>query len=347
MMKMKPTSTGMSLPAKGNAAGRGSCQDATAWEMRPGGMLVQKRNSDSNQSTTPVPTIRLRVKYGSTYHEVNINSQASFGELKKMLAGLSGLDSQDQKLIFKDKERDSKCYLDVTGVKDGSKLVLIEDAMSRERRCLESRKSANMDKASKEISEISLEIDQLVKQVASLESEISVGKKVVETVLSNLIELLMTQLIKLDGIVADGDVKLHRRMQDGSLKAAWEMIFVANDLLVKRVQKYIETLDMLKSKNSAVSSTRGGAKVPLQQQQTNSNGQMPKPMSMSTPMQKQQQDQRKQRNSAGQMPRPVVVATKWETFDPGMATKVPFTVSSTPKRATTNGSAKLNWEFFE
>ncbi|KAK2989033.1 hypothetical protein RJ640_018822 [Escallonia rubra] len=314
MMKMKPTSTGMSLPAKGNAAGRGGCQDATAWEMRPGGMLVQKRNSDSNQSTTPVPTIRVRVKYGSTYHEVNINSQASFGELKKMLAGLSGLDSQDQKLIFKDKERDSKCYLDVTGVKDGSKLVLIEDVMSRERRCLELRKSAKMDKASKEISEISLEIDQLVKQVASLESEISGGKKVVETVLSNLIELLMTQLIKLDGIVADGDVKLHRRMQ------------------VKRVQKYIETLDMLKTKNSMVSSIRNGAKVPLQQQQTNSNG------LMSTP---------KQRNSAGQMPRPVVVTTKWETFDPGMATKAPFTVSSTPKRATTNGSAKLNWEFFE
>lgn len=43
--------------------------------------------------------------------------------------------------------------------------------------------------------------------------EINGGKKVVETVLLSLIELLMTQLIKLDGIAADGDVKLQRRMQ--------------------------------------------------------------------------------------------------------------------------------------
>jgi len=35
----------------------------------------------------------------------------------------------------------------------------------------------------------------------------------VETDLLNLIELLMNQLLKLDGIVADGDVKLQRKMQ--------------------------------------------------------------------------------------------------------------------------------------
>lgn len=29
----------------------------------------------------------------------------------------------------------------------------------------------------------------------------------------NLIELLMNQLLKLDGIMADGDVKLQRKMQ--------------------------------------------------------------------------------------------------------------------------------------
>lgn len=35
----------------------------------------------------------------------------------------------------------------------------------------------------------------------------------VETDVLNLIELLMNQLLKLDGIVADGDVKLQRKMQ--------------------------------------------------------------------------------------------------------------------------------------
>ena len=34
-----------------------------------------------------------------------------------------------------------------------------------------------------------------------------------ETDVHNLIELLMNQLLKLDGIMADGDVKLQRKMQ--------------------------------------------------------------------------------------------------------------------------------------
>ncbi|KAI3468797.1 hypothetical protein Pfo_025460 [Paulownia fortunei] len=255
-------------------------------------MLVQKRTSDSNHNSNPVPNIKVKVKYGSSYHEVIISSQASFdgfdfwgaGELKKMLAGPTGLHTQDQKLIFKEKERDSKAFLDTAGVKDGSKIVLIEDELSRERRCVESRKNAKMEKASKDIAAIRFEVDKLAKQVASIELEINGGKKVVETVLLNLIELLMTQLIKLDGIAADGDVKLQRRMQ------------------VKRVQMYIETLDMLKTRNS------GLAKVASQQQHQIFTGQTPKTF-------QNQQHQRKQRNFTERVnPGPVVVTTKWETF---------------------------------
>lgn len=53
------------------------------WEMRPGGMLVQRRIADSDRNSVPPPTIRVRVKYGSTYHEVNISSQATFGNNNK------------------------------------------------------------------------------------------------------------------------------------------------------------------------------------------------------------------------------------------------------------------------
>lgn len=42
---------------------------------------------------------------------------------------------------------------------------------------------------------------------------ISRGEKAAEKDVLNLTELLMTQLIKLDGIMAEGDVKLQRRMQ--------------------------------------------------------------------------------------------------------------------------------------
>jgi len=49
------------------------------WEMRPGGLLVQRRTLDSDRDSVPPPTIRVKVKFGSTYHEVNISSQATFG----------------------------------------------------------------------------------------------------------------------------------------------------------------------------------------------------------------------------------------------------------------------------
>ena len=67
--------------AGGGAGGRGSRAESGAaeWEMRPGGMLVQRRTIDSDLSSVAAPTIRVRVKYGSIYHEVNISSQATFG----------------------------------------------------------------------------------------------------------------------------------------------------------------------------------------------------------------------------------------------------------------------------
>lgn len=49
--------------------------------------------------------------------------------------------------------------------------------------------------------------------MSALESVINKGGKVAETNVLTLIELLMSQLVKLDGIMADGDVKLQRKMQ--------------------------------------------------------------------------------------------------------------------------------------
>lgn len=85
-----------------------------------------------------------------------------------MLTGPTGMHHEDQKLLFKDKERDSKAFLDTSGVKDKSKIVLIEDPISKEKRYLEMRKNAKMEKAAKTISEISLEVDRLAGQVINL-----------------------------------------------------------------------------------------------------------------------------------------------------------------------------------
>ncbi|XP_058104772.1 BAG family molecular chaperone regulator 1-like [Magnolia sinica] len=264
MMRMK-MKTGRT-PMNGIYETGSSGPEPVDWELRPGGMLVQKRNPDSERESVPAPTIKVRVKYGSSLHEINISSQATFGELKKLLAAPTGLHHLDQKLLFKDKERDSTAYLDMAGVKDRSKIVLVEDPTSQERRYIEMRRNAKMERASKSILEISLEVDKLASQVSALESVISKGGKVAENDVLNLIEQLMTQLIKLDGIMVDGDAKMQRRMQ------------------VKRVQKYVETLDLIKIKNGMSAGGGGG----------NSR-------------------QMAQRNS----PSPaVVVTTKWETFDP-------------------------------
>jgi len=50
------------------------------WEMRPGGMLVQRRNLDLSPKNPTIQPIKIFVKFGSSTHEFHINSHASFGK---------------------------------------------------------------------------------------------------------------------------------------------------------------------------------------------------------------------------------------------------------------------------
>lgn len=90
------------------------------------------------------------------------------GELKKLLSGPTGLHPLDQKILFKDKERESTAYLDTAGVKDKSKLVVLEDLKAQAKRCLEMRRAAKSEKASKSIAQIGLEVDKLAAKVPIL-----------------------------------------------------------------------------------------------------------------------------------------------------------------------------------
>lgn len=85
-----------------------------------------------------------------------------------MLTGPTGLHHQDQKLLYKDKARDNNAFLDIAGVKDKSKMVLIEDPLSLEKRYIEMKQNAKMEKAAKTISDISFEVDRLAGQVTIL-----------------------------------------------------------------------------------------------------------------------------------------------------------------------------------
>lgn len=165
------------------------------WELRPSGMLVQKRNPFDDAQSPPAPApIRVRVKYNSSKLEALVSPHASFGnklktistlslrsslffvsqpwsifelvgELKKLLAAKTGLHPEDQRILYKDKERESTAFLDLAGVKDKSKLVLVEDPVGHERRRLEKRKAARSEMAAKSISDIGKEVDKLAVEV--------------------------------------------------------------------------------------------------------------------------------------------------------------------------------------
>ncbi|KAL1830432.1 hypothetical protein ACET3Z_000083 [Daucus carota] len=316
-MNTKSKPAGVFSPARGITAVGGSSPDGfTPWEMRPTGMLVQKRNIDADHCSVPVPTIRVKVKYGSSYLDFDISPQASFGDLKKLVAKPTGVHHEDQKLIFIDKERESRTFLDGAGVKDGSKLVLVADVDARESRYLEARNNAKMEKALKDIAEISLEVDKFAKQVINYETQVCGGKRVVEKSLLNLVEQLMTQLIKLDEIVGDGDVKSKRRLQ------------------VKRVQRYIETLDRLKTRNSMI-----GNNAPMQQQPKQKITAAVEKLQIN-PIQKQQEQHRKHRLAVAKP----VAAKNWET---GVSAKMQYKNSgSTVNYGTNNASSRPNWEYF-
>lgn len=75
MLKMNPKVTGVSFPSPVKGGGSDA---AAGLEVRPCGMYVQNRSKDTKPC---VPNIKVRVKYGSYFHEVTLSSQASFGNL--------------------------------------------------------------------------------------------------------------------------------------------------------------------------------------------------------------------------------------------------------------------------
>ncbi|KAL0328990.1 UNVERIFIED_CONTAM: BAG family molecular chaperone regulator 2 [Sesamum calycinum] len=170
--------------------------------MRPGGMLVQKR-SDNSQVIAP-PNLRIRVAYGAARYQISANSQSTFGELKKLLVTETGLEPGEQLLVFRGKERENGEYLDTCGVKDRSKVILIEDPESKERRLIEIRRNAKIQAIHRLIDD-DTEVDRLAEQVCMIEKSIANGNKVAEVQITTLIEMLMRQAVKLDSIPAEGD----------------------------------------------------------------------------------------------------------------------------------------------
>ncbi|XP_012442822.1 BAG family molecular chaperone regulator 4 [Gossypium raimondii] len=199
------------------------------WELRPGGMLVQKRNMADAASA---PMIKIKVSHGSYHRDIAVPAQSTFGDLKRVLAQETGLEPKEQRLLFQGKEKDDEECLHMVGVKDLSKVVLLEDPASKERKLVEMNSNQSVLKACEEVAKVRSEVDKLSEKVIAVEANVRAGTKVAENEFLVLTELLMVQLLQLDTIEADGEAKVQRRVE------------------VRRVQGLVDTLDHLKARNS-------------------------------------------------------------------------------------------------
>lgn len=167
------------------------------------------------------------------------------GDIKKLLVHKTGLEPEEQRLFFRGIEKDDKEKLHLEGLKDKSKILLLEGAASKERKLEETRKLSEISKASEAIAGVRAEVDKLLDrvsmfskynysshsrniltgersyiklnivlcQVNALEVAINAGNKASEKEFLVLTELLMGQLLKLDGIEAEGEAKLQRKVE--------------------------------------------------------------------------------------------------------------------------------------
>ncbi|KAK6128304.1 hypothetical protein DH2020_012766 [Rehmannia glutinosa] len=119
------------LGGGGGGAAAASGGGEIKWELRPGGMLVQKRESKENNDEV---MITIRVSTVSQWHDLSVQATSTFGELKIVLSLLTNLEPQEQRLLFKGKEREDYEHLHMVGVRDKDKVLMLEDPAIKERK---------------------------------------------------------------------------------------------------------------------------------------------------------------------------------------------------------------------
>ncbi|WCJ28015.1 BAG family molecular chaperone regulator 4 [Euphorbia peplus] len=199
-------------------------------------------------------SINVNICCGSSVHEISVPADSSFGYMKQVIEQKTGMDPRRQRILFRGKEKEDSELLRETGVKDKSKIMVLESAVSKDKKPEEVNESQetpqgeatvsedvsnsenwgreDMLKAFKAIGEVRDEIDKLAERVSVLEVAIKDGTKIADEEFAMSSELLMRQLLKLDSIEAGGEAKIQRKAE------------------VRRVQNYQDLLDNLKTSNS-------------------------------------------------------------------------------------------------
>ncbi|XP_042389936.1 BAG family molecular chaperone regulator 4-like [Zingiber officinale] len=199
-------------------------------ELHPGGILVQNRSDAVSGPRGNL--VKIKVLRGTQLLDVSVPVESTFGELKKVLEKETGLEPHEQRLLFRGKEKDDDDCLRMAGIKDMSKVVLLEDPVSKARKFEQMKRDLYMKKAYDAIAAVRAEVDKLATKVSALEAAVHSSTKADAKDFAVLTELLMMQLLKLDGIEAEGEAKMQRKSE------------------VRRIQNIVETLDSLKALNS-------------------------------------------------------------------------------------------------
>ncbi|KAJ4837716.1 hypothetical protein Tsubulata_027925 [Turnera subulata] len=236
---------------KNSSSGREQQLDC---ELRPGGMLVQRRDDDGHDHHHHQhggPLIKINAAHGPAQHELHVPAQSTFGHVKKIVEEKTGLDPKQQKILFRGQEKEDEEFLHEAGVKDNSKVLVLEEPLRKEEEAKEIKESEGtsnleekleaevkvndteeMKKAIGAVAQIRAEVDKLAERVGALDVAVNGGTKVSEDEFVVSSELLMRQLLKLDGIEAEGEARLQRKAE------------------VRRVQNFLESLDNLKARNA-------------------------------------------------------------------------------------------------
>ncbi|XP_051117138.1 BAG family molecular chaperone regulator 4-like [Andrographis paniculata] len=119
--------TASKIARREEVAGAGA-GDAIEWELRPGGMLVQKREIQKNEEEQLYITIRVSTVSSSQFcHQISVLPTSTFRELKVLMSILTKMEPAAQRMVFRGKEREDDEHLHMVGVRDGDKLLLLED----------------------------------------------------------------------------------------------------------------------------------------------------------------------------------------------------------------------------
>ncbi|XP_017612291.2 BAG family molecular chaperone regulator 4-like isoform X1 [Gossypium arboreum] len=174
------------------------------WEVRPGGMLVQLRDHRKEEEEDDDD---------HTHHNHNHETAAAS----------SGGPMINSDPAHSPAQLSAQSYFDNTASKE-------KMTNTKDNKVEEVKESEEISKAFAAVAGVRKEVDKLSERVAALEVAVNSGTKVTDEEFVVPAELLMRELLKLDGIEAEGEARLQRKAE------------------VRRIQKYHEI--QLKTRNS-------------------------------------------------------------------------------------------------